>query len=213
MTGTVAVIGAGVMGGAMAQVLATAGVRVELIDRDAAQLERAARTVLDGRFGLRRAASAGKLGGLDADGVAQRIRYGTSMAPLAGVDLVIEAIPEVLDAKTALLRDVDERVGAGCILASNTSGLSIAALAAATRRPTRVVGWHWSSPAQLMRLAEIVRTPDTDDDAVQAVCELARRCGKNPVVVRDSPAVWGFVANRVLRAAPVPAPAAAEVTT
>src|SRR3546814_20353830 len=83
------------------------------------------------------------------------------------------------------------------ILASNTSGLSIAAMAAATTRPEKVIGWHWSSPAQVMAMAEIVVAPGTSEETRDAVVELARLCGKNPVVVRDTPAPWGHVGNRV----------------
>ena len=74
---------------------------------------------------------------------------------------------------------------------------SIAALAAATDRPDLVIGWHWASPPPVMRMAEIVVTPETSDAARDAVCEVARRCGKNPVVVNDFPTAWGFVANRI----------------
>src|SRR3546814_10540444 len=87
------------------------------------------------------------------------------------------------------------------ILASNTSGLSIAAMAAATTRPEKVIGWHWSSPAQVMAMAEIVVAPGTSEETRDAVVELARLCGKNPVVVRDNPDTWGHVGNRVYAAA------------
>src|SRR6185436_13052138 len=83
------------------------------------------------------------------------------------------------------------------ILASNTSGLPITALAAATDRPDRVIGWHWASPAPVMKLAEIVTTRETSDATVAAVKDAAARCGKNPIVVKDNPMEWGFVANRV----------------
>ncbi len=86
---------------------------------------------------------------------------------------------------------------AATILASNTSGFPIAAMAAATDRPDRVIGWHWASPAVVMKLAEIVTTRDTSEPTVATVKETAATCGKRPVVVRDDPMHWGFVANRV----------------
>jgi 3-hydroxybutyryl-CoA dehydrogenase len=83
------------------------------------------------------------------------------------------------------------------VLASNTSGFPITAMAAATDRPDLVIGWHWASPAPVMRLAEIVRTRGTADTTVETVVAIAAACGKNPVVVNDAPTAWGFVANRV----------------
>jgi 3-hydroxyacyl-CoA dehydrogenase len=83
------------------------------------------------------------------------------------------------------------------ILASNTSGFSIAALGAATGRPERVVGWHWASPPPVMKFAEIVAADATSDATIETVVEVARACGKNPVVVKDNAMAWGFVANRV----------------
>ena len=112
-------------------------------------------------------------------------------------DLVIEAVPERIDVKIEVFRDLDAIAPEATILASNTSGLPITALAAATDRPDRVIGWHWASPAPVMRLAEIVVTPQTSEETIDAVTEAARRCGKNPIVVKDNPMAWGFVANRV----------------
>ena len=102
-----------------------------------------------------------------------------------------------LDVKLRVFRDLDRAAPAGAILASNTSGFPIAAMAGATTRPERVIGWHWASPAFVMRFAEIVVTNDTAAAVQAAVCEVASRCGKNPIVVKDQPMAWGFVANRV----------------
>ena len=96
-----------------------------------------------------------------------------------------------------ILRELDRIAPANTVLASNTSGFSIAGLAAATERPDRVIGWHWASPPVVMRFAEIVTTDATDPKVVEAVVEAARACGKNPLVVKDSPMSWGFVANRI----------------
>ena len=115
----------------------------------------------------------------------------------AATDLVVEAVPERLDLKIKVFRDLDRVAPPTTILASNTSGLPITALAAATDRPDRVIGWHWASPAPVMKLAEIVVTPTTSDATIATVTEVARACGKNPIVVKDNPLTWGFVANRV----------------
>ncbi len=96
-----------------------------------------------------------------------------------------------------MFRDLDRIAPPETILASNTSGLPIAALAAATDRPGLVIGWHWASPAPVMKLAEIAVTPETSAATIATVTAAAQRCGKHPVVVKDNPMAWGFVANRV----------------
>ena len=113
---------------------------------------------------------------------------------------MVEAVPENLELKQQVFRDLDAAAPAGSILASNTSGFPIAQIAEVTTRPESVVGWHWASPPVVMRLAEIVRTAVTSDATVDAVVALARECGKNPVVIRDTTSTWGFVANRVYAA-------------
>src|SRR6202040_2492326 len=115
----------------------------------------------------------------------------------ASREVVIEAVPENLALKVRVFHDLDRKAPEGTIFASNSSGFPISGLAAATDRPDRVIGWHWASPAPVMRLAEIVRTPETSDATIDTVTRVAAACGKNPVVVRDAPTAWGFVANRV----------------
>ena len=110
---------------------------------------------------------------------------------------MIECVPEKLDLKVRVMRQLDEAAPADTILASNTSGFPIAALAAATGRADKVIGWHWASPPVVMKFAEVVVTDETSDAARTAVCEAAEACGKHPVVVKDNPMAWGFVANRV----------------
>jgi 3-hydroxybutyryl-CoA dehydrogenase/3-hydroxyacyl-CoA dehydrogenase len=149
-----------------------------------------------GRFGVRGAVERGKLTAEEADAALGRIELTADPAAVEDVGLVIEAVPERLDLKVAVFRDLDRRCAPGTVLASNSSGFSISALAAATDRPDRV-GWHWASPAPVMRFAEIVRGPQTSDGTVDLVVELARRAGKNPVVVQDTAMAWGYVANRV----------------
>jgi len=193
----VGVLGAGVMGGGIAQVCAIAGCEVVCYDIAPAALDAAREHVTTGRFGLDGAVARGKLTPADAHAALARIAFSSSFDDAARADLVIEAVPERLDLKVRVFRDLDRAAPAHAILASNTSGLPIAALAAATDRADRVVGWHWASPAPVMKLAEIVITPTTSDATVATVCDLANRCGKNPIVVQDNPMAWGFVANRV----------------
>jgi 3-hydroxybutyryl-CoA dehydrogenase/3-hydroxyacyl-CoA dehydrogenase len=139
----------------------------------------------------------GKLSAADADAARARITWTQDFAAAAGCDLVIECVPEKLETKLRVFRDLDRVAPAHAILASNTSGFPIAAMAGATSRPERVLGWHWASPAFVMRLAEIVVTDSTAPDATETVKVAASRCGKNPVVVKDNPMAWGFVANRI----------------
>jgi 3-hydroxybutyryl-CoA dehydrogenase/3-hydroxyacyl-CoA dehydrogenase len=154
-----------------------------------------------GRFGVRGAVERRLLTADEADAALDRIDFTADADALDGCDIVIEAIPERLDLKIGAFRDLDRRCGPDTVLASNSSGFPIAALAAATDRPDRVVGWHWASPAPVMRFAEIVRTRATSDETIATVRELASACGKNPVVVNDIDTKWGFVANRIYFAA------------
>jgi 3-hydroxybutyryl-CoA dehydrogenase len=194
----ITVVGAGVMGSGIAQVLAIAGHTVRCQDVAPAQLEKAREAVDTGRFGVRGAVARGKLTDGDADAALARLSFTSDLdAALEGTDLVLEAIPEKLDLKIRFWRDMDRRCDARVVFASNSSGFPIAAMAAATDRPDRVVGWHWASPAPVMRFAEIVRGPETSDATVDLVRRLAHAAGKNPIVVQDDPTHWGYVANRV----------------
>jgi 3-hydroxybutyryl-CoA dehydrogenase len=196
----VGVLGAGVMGSGIAQVTATAGCPTVCYDIDADALERGRSLVTTGRYGLARGVERGKLTQDQADAALGRLRFTGDFDEAADVDLVIEAVPERLALKVAVFRQLDRVAPPEAILASNTSGFPIAALAAATDRPGSVIGWHWASPAPVMRFAEIVRTRDTAEETVTTVADVARRCGKSPVVIRDVDTAWGFVANRVYAA-------------
>jgi 3-hydroxybutyryl-CoA dehydrogenase len=193
----IGVLGAGVMGSGIAQVCATGGYETVCFDLDPDALIRAQEHVTTGRYGFERAVERGKLERSAADASLARLSFTGDFAAAAATDLVIEAIPERLDLKISAFRDLDREAPLQTILASNTSGFPITALAAATDRPERVIGWHWASPAPVMRAAEIVRTRTTSDETVASVCSVASACGKNPIVIRDAPMSWGFVTNRV----------------
>jgi 3-hydroxybutyryl-CoA dehydrogenase len=196
----VGVLGAGVMGSGIAQVLAIAGYDAVCYDVDSAALAKGRDEVAAGRYGLGGAVERGKLTQDEADAALARITFSESFDDAATTDLVVEAVPERLELKIRVFRDLDRVAPDTTILASNTSGFPIAAMAAATDRADRVIGWHWASPAPVMRLAEIVTTRETSEATVAVVTEAAARCGKNPVVVRDTSTAWGFVANRVYAA-------------
>jgi 3-hydroxyacyl-CoA dehydrogenase len=197
----VGVLGAGVMGAGIAQVTATAGYETVCYDIDADALARGLEHVTTGRYGFARGVERGKLSQADADAARARLSFSSSFDEAAAVDLVVEAVPEKLELKQQVFRDLDAAAPAGTILASNTSGFPIGQIAEVTTRPELVVGWHWASPPAVMRLAEIVRTNVTSDATVQTIVDVATACGKNPVVITDAPSgTWGFVANRVYAA-------------
>jgi 3-hydroxyacyl-CoA dehydrogenase len=193
----IGVLGAGVMGSGIAQVCALAGDDVTCYDVAPAALDEARAHVTTGRFGLDGAVARAKVTREQADAALARITFTASLPEAAASDLVIEAVPERLELKIRVFRELDRLAPPETILASNTSGLPIAAFAAATDRPDRVIGWHWASPAPVMKLAEIVVTPETSAATIATVTDAATRCGKHPVVVKDNPMQWGFVANRV----------------
>jgi 3-hydroxybutyryl-CoA dehydrogenase/3-hydroxyacyl-CoA dehydrogenase len=193
----VGVIGAGVMGSGIAQTLAVAGYETVCCDSAPAALERAKSDVVSGRFGMEAAVSRGKLTSAAMSAALARLTWSDSLAMAAVADLIVECVPERIELKIRVFRELDRLAKPTAILASNTSGFSIAALAAATERPERVVGWHWASPPPVMRFAEIVAAEHTSQTTIETVVEVARACGKNPVVVKDNAMAWGFVANRV----------------
>lgn len=193
----VAVVGAGVMGSGIAQTFAVAGLKTTCIDVDEGVLEGARHQVAGGRYGLTRAHERGYLQ-QPVDEVMSRLTFTTDLrSAVDRCDLVVESIPENIGSKVKLFRQLDSMVGPSCVLASNTSGFPISALAHATDRPGLVVGWHWASPPVLMSFAEIVFHDDSDDNVLRKVKDLATACGKRPVLVKDQPHAWGFVANRV----------------
>jgi 3-hydroxyacyl-CoA dehydrogenase len=193
----IGVIGAGVMGSGIAQTLATAGYATTCCDVSPDALQKAKEQVRSGRYGFDRAVERGKMSEEDAGAAMARLSFSESLTETAAADLVIECVPERLDLKLRVFRDLDAAAGPDTILASNSSGFSITALAAMTERADKVIGWHWASPPVIMPFAEIVVTPETAQDTVETVQEVARSCRKNPIVVNDAPMAWGYVANRV----------------
>lgn len=197
----ITVIGAGIMGAGIAQVLSTE-CGVMLHDVDERQLTIAMERIEHGRFGLRAAEQRGKISPQHVSSALSRITPTTDLvAACGGADLVVEAVPEDLALKMDVFRLLDEHAPDSAVLTSNSGGLPIVALAQVTRRPARVLGWHWAQPTAVMRLAELVVHDSVDPAAVALVSDLARRCGKNPIVVHDQPHEWGYVANRINAAA------------
>lgn len=191
------VIGAGVMGSGIAQTLASAGYTTRCFDIAADALTAGRESVATGHYGLRRSVELGKTSKEEAEAALGRLEFTDDLERACAADLIVECVPERLDLKIKTFRDLDRLAPAAAILASNTSGFSISALGAATDRPESVVGWHWASPPVISAFAEVVRSPATSDACVKSVVDIATRCGKHPVVIKDSAMTWGFVANRV----------------
>lgn len=189
----IGVLGAGTMGGGIAHTAARAGFDVELFDTKDGQVERALGQI-EGR--LNRQAETGRMDREEVAGTMARLHPAATLDAFKTVDVAIEAVLEVMDIKREAFVELDRRLPAAALLATNTSSLSITALAQATARPERVVGLHFFNPAPVMQLIEVVRGEDTSDATVEEALELARALGKEPVLVqKDTP---GFVVNRIL---------------
>jgi 3-hydroxybutyryl-CoA dehydrogenase len=182
----VLVVGAGQMGGGIAQVVAGSGRRVSLHDAAPGAVDRGLEAMLKSLTKL------AEKGGADPDDVLARVE---PVDDLVAADLMVEAVVEDPGVKTEIFRQADGVLPAGAILASNTSSIPIASLAAVTGRPDRVIGMHFFNPVPLMALVEVVRAPETSDETAAAIVELARELGKTPAEANDFP---GFVSNRIL---------------
>jgi 3-hydroxybutyryl-CoA dehydrogenase len=182
----VLVVGAGQMGGGIAQVVAASGRRVSLHDAAPGAVER-------GLEAMRKSATKlAEKGGPDPEEVLGRLGVADD---LVAADLMIEAVVEDAAVKSEIFRRADELLPETAVLASNTSSIPIASLAAVTGRPDRVIGMHFFNPVPVMALVEVVRAPQTSDETASAIVELARELGKTPAEANDFP---GFVSNRIL---------------
>ncbi|MCL4282265.1 MAG: 3-hydroxybutyryl-CoA dehydrogenase [Flavobacteriales bacterium] len=189
----ISVIGAGQMGNGIAHVFAQGGHQVVLVDIAQASLDKGMATIAKN---MDRQVAKDSL--TEADKQAALARITTSTDTASGVkqaELVVEAATENTDLKLKIFRDIDANAPAGCILATNTSSISITRIAAATKRPAQVIGMHFMNPVPVMKLVEVIRGYDTSDAVTQAVMDLSRAIGKVPVEVND---YAGFVANRIL---------------
>ncbi|HMB21609.1 MAG TPA: 3-hydroxyacyl-CoA dehydrogenase NAD-binding domain-containing protein, partial [Anaerolineales bacterium] len=185
------VVGAGTMGNGIAQAAATSGYQVTCMDVMPTALEKARATI---------AKSAAKL--LEKEAItkeqkeaADQINYVNSLGTLPSADFVIEAATENPELKFKIFKELDAAAREDVIIASNTSSISITKIAAATKRPDKVIGMHFMNPVPLMKLVEVIKGLATSDETTQTTLALCKRMGKEPVTVNDSP---GFVSNRIL---------------
>jgi len=200
MAERVGVIGAGLMGGGIAQVSAAAGYDVVVRDVTPEALERGLSAI---RASYAKLAEKGRMTQDDVDAALARITTTTELDGVADADIVVEAVFESLEVKSGVFRDLDHICKDGAILASNTSAIPITAIAAATARPESVVGTHFFSPVPLMRLCELVRGYKTTDETLAAARAFAERIGKTCIVVNRD--VAGFVTTRLITAISVEA--------
>jgi 3-hydroxybutyryl-CoA dehydrogenase len=188
----IAVIGAGTMGHGIAHVCAMAGYSVDLFDPMSGAAERGIQRIADN---LQKGVQRGKVAPDDADAARARITAATSLAEAVGTaGLVIEAVPEKMALKEQVFREADEAAPRDTVLATNTSSLSVSRIAASTHRPERVIGLHFFNPVHLMKLLEVVRGKATSQETLDAALAFARRIGKEPIVVTDTP---GFASSRL----------------
>ncbi|MFZ0060881.1 MAG: 3-hydroxybutyryl-CoA dehydrogenase [Pyrinomonadaceae bacterium] len=188
----IGVVGAGTMGNGIAQVAARAGYDVVMRDVSEEFLQRGLAAI---DKSLQRDVDKERLGAAEKSDIIRRIRTNTSLESLRDAGLVIEAVTENVKVKTEVFQTLDQMAGPDTILASNTSSISITKLAAATKRPDKVIGMHFMNPVPVMKLVEVIRGMATSDDTYEKVRNLTERLGKTALDCQDSP---GFVSNRVL---------------
>jgi 3-hydroxybutyryl-CoA dehydrogenase len=188
----VGVVGAGTMGNGIAQVFAQSGFEVRLCDLIPAAIERARGGI---EKSLAKFVEKGRMTAPDRDAALGRLSAGSDLDALADVDYVVEAIAEVVGAKTDLFKRLDSITRPDVVLSSNTSSISITVLGAATTRPDKVLGMHFMNPVPLMSLVEVIRGQATSPESMKIATDLCRTLGKTPVEAADYP---GFISNRIL---------------
>jgi 3-hydroxybutyryl-CoA dehydrogenase len=188
----VGVIGAGTMGSGIAQVVASSGRKVVLIDVSEASLDRGMTSI---EKSLARMVKKGDIAESDSRVIVSNIQVTTKYEDLSGVDMVVEAIFEEIGVKKETFKKLDEFTRPEIILATNTSSLPIVEIAISTKRPDKVVGMHFFNPAPIMKLVEVVKSLTTSEETVQIAYDFSKALGKEPVKAKDIP---GFIVNRIL---------------
>lgn len=188
----IAVLGAGQMGNGITQVAACAGYEVVMIDIKQEFVDRGVSAI---EKSLAKLVSKERMSQTDADAARARISTAIDRSACHDVDLAIEAVPEILDLKLSIFAELDEICKDECILASNTSSISITEIAAATSRPDKVIGMHFMNPVPIMKLVEIINGKDTSEETNSAVIAASDKMGKTALSCNDSP---GFISNRIL---------------
>ena len=193
----VGVMGGGVMGGGIGQTFAAHGFQTIIRDLNDDLIEKTRQSMVDGRFGLKGALDRGKMSQADYDATIARFSFTQDIGDLRNCDLVIEAVPEKLDLKKSVFAELDAAVKKDAVFATNTSGFAISDINKAVSRRDRFVGFHWFSPAFIMKPVEIIYAPDTSDETIELMEEIGKRLEKVTIRVKDAPGKYGFVANRI----------------
>lgn len=199
----IGVLGGGVMGGGIAQVLAVAGYDVVVRDLTDEINEQTRDAMFESKWGMKRAVEVGKLEFDKAHQAMQRVSFTTDLKDLADVDMVIEAVPEKLELKQQVFSELDEIVKADAIFTSNTSGFVIEEIAqdVLESRKQQFAGMHFFNPVPVMKSCEVIATQHTSQDTVDAVRGVAEKAGKAVSFVKDMPGTYGFIVNRIYAAA------------
>jgi len=204
----IGVLGAGVMGGGIAQSIILAGIPVIVRDLKDEICEKSKNTILNGRFGLNKGVERGVNTQEEVNQAMARLKFTTKLEDLKNCDLIIEAIGGGPDGaienkpmKLSVFAELDKIVKKEAVFCSNTSMFTIADLAAVTNRKDRFIGTHLFSPANVMKLVEVIWTKDVSEDVIKLAEDLSKKMGKTPVRVKDVPGDTGFIGNRVMRAA------------
>ena len=199
----VGVLGGGIMGGGIAQITAIAGYDVVVRDINDDAIHATKQALFEGKWGIKRAVEIGKLKFDDAGAAMDRLSFTTKLEDLADCDIVIEAIPEKLELKQEVFKELDKIVKPEAIFASNTSGFVIQDIArdVSDERKKLFVGMHYSNPVPTMKMCEIIYTPQSAEEVVDAAKQLALATGRVVSMVKDTPETYGFLLNRIFGAA------------
>lgn len=200
----IGVLGGGVMGGGIAQIMSgLGGYRVTVVDISQQILDDTQEGLVDGKWGVKRAVERGKLGFDQAVRAIENVSYSLDNNDLSDCDLIIEAVPERLELKQQVFKELDEIVKADCIFASNTSGFVIKEIAkdVSDERKSKFVGMHFSNPVPVMKMLEVITTDESDEE-VGAICKaVGEAAGRAVSMVKDKEGTYGFILNRVFAAA------------
>jgi len=193
----IGVMGGGVMGGGIAQSCIVAGFNVAIRDLNDDLNVATRETMIESRFGLRGAVERGKLTQEQLDEALGRLSFTTKVEDLRDADLIIEAVPEDRELKKKVFAELDSAIKPEAIFATNTSGFSIGDLSEAVSRKSQFIGMHFFSPAFVMKLIEIIYSPETSEDTIKLLENIGEKMKKETVRVKDAPNAYGFIANRI----------------
>jgi 3-hydroxybutyryl-CoA dehydrogenase len=196
---TIGILGGGVMGGGIAQTAATFGYRAIVVEISDELCDASRETIVNGRYGLQRGLERGKLTQQQFESALANLEFTTDPRRLAEVELLIEAVPEILELKQRIFAEMDGIVRPDAIFASNTSGYVIAEVGRDLRPARRplFLGMHWFSPAPVMKGVEIIVTPATSEETYATVVAVTERMGHETIRLNDAPGRYGFIANRI----------------